>query len=161
MLNIIKKYRCKLLTWGTHRLALPLIRCIMHLPPFPYSVPDLQNMEAGSVGHLLLQFLHNHQLHLLPHYESHDIKHALLSYPATEEGEASLQYFFLGNGQRSFPVLITVFITFFIMPEYHKAFRQAYSRGKSTPSLAATNWSTLLPQQVAHVLHKLKIPTLQ
>lgn len=161
MLNFIKKYRCKLLTWSTHSLALPFIRGIMHLPPFPYSVADLQNMEAGSVGHLLLQFLHNHQLHLLPHYESHDIKHSLLSYPATEEGEASLQYFFFGNGQRSFPVLITVFITFFIMPEYHKAFRQAYSRGRATPPLAGTNWAAILPLPLSQVLQQLKIPSKQ
>ncbi len=152
-----KQIRCKIITWSTHRLALPAIRILLKPKKFPYTIQQLKLLPQESLGAALLQFLENHQLHLLPDYESHDVKHALLGYPATEEGEASLQYFFLGNGQRSFPVLITVLVTFLIMPEYHNAFKKAYIRGKSTPSLGGTNWFSLLDQPTEHVLKQLSI----
>ena len=160
MIQLLKKWRCALVTWSTHQLALPVIRLIAKLPKFPYSVEQVCAMEPGTLGASLHEFLAAHHLGLLADYEAHDIKHALLGYPATEEGEASLQYFFLGNGQRSFPVLITVFVTFFIMPEYRQSFKRAWRRGKDTPRLGGVDWFSLLPLDVEMVRHNLKIASL-
>lgn len=154
----LKQLRCGLITWSTHSLALPVIRILLKPNKFPYSVSDLRDLPDGSVGKRMLAFLEHHQLHLLPDYESHDIKHTILSYPANEEGEASLQYFFLGNGQRSFPVLITVLVSYFVMPEYHRSFKKAYNRGRCTPPLVGTNWFALMPLPYESVINQLKIP---
>lgn len=157
MLQKLKKNRCRLLEWGTHDLMLPIIRTLKHLPEFPYTAADLRKMPSGSLGKELLHFLEGRQLHLLKGYESHDIKHTLLGYGPTEDGEAAMQYFFLGNGQRSFPVIITVAVTLIIMPEYYGIFRRAYKRGKATPSLNGVQWFDLLPYQTTHILADLKI----
>ncbi len=160
MIALLKKWRCALLVFCTHSVALPAIRLLQQVKKFPYNTAQLGEMPDSSGGALLLQFLHRHNLHLLPDYESHDIKHALLGYPATEEGEASLQYFFYGNGQRSFPVLITVLVTFVIMPEYHAAFRKAYRRGLATPRLGGVDWFGMLPQPAEDIRQQLQIPPL-
>ena len=115
-------------------------------------------MDDDTTGALLYRFLKQHNLHLLADYESHDIKHALLGYPANEEGEACLQYFFWGNGLRSFPVWITVMVTLFVMPEYHGSFRKAYERGKITPDLQGTDWFGLITKPFDSVIQQLNIP---
>jgi hypothetical protein len=63
---------------------------------------------AGTLGNDLFIFLKQRNLPLLKHYARHDLKHVLLGYDTTEEGEACLQSFMFGNGRISFPVLATV-----------------------------------------------------
>lgn len=153
----IKKLRARMLEWGTHDLMLPIIRRVKTLPLFPYTIGELRAMPAGSLGNGLFHFLEDRQLALLKDYESHDIKHVLLGYDSTEEGEAAMQYFFLGNGARSFPVLITVIITLLIMPEHYSLFRKAYLRGKQTPPVGATDWFAMVPEQLCDIHEKLKL----
>lgn len=157
MINTLKKLRCNIIVWSTHRVALPVIRLLMKPPEFPYSVAELHHMPEGSLGANLYAFLQRHHLHLLKDYESHDVKHTLLSYPATEEGEAALQHFFYGNGQRSFPVMITVIVSSLVMPEYRHSFKTARSRGRQTPPLNGTPWFSLLRQPMNDIINDLKI----
>jgi hypothetical protein len=157
MYQTIKNYRAQMLEWGTHEMMLPIIRQIKSFPKFPYTIEELRCMPLGSLGRALHNFLEEQQLDLLKDYESHDVKHVLLGYDSTEEGEAAMQYFFLGNGSRSFPVLITVVITLTIMPEHWGIFRQAYDRGKRTPPLGGTDWFALLPKQTSEIKHELQL----
>lgn len=157
MIQILKKLRCAIIVWSTHHVALPVIRLVVRPPQFPYSVADLHHMPEGSLGANLYSFLQRHNLHLLKDYESHDVKHTLLSYPATEEGEAALQHFFYGNGQRSFPVVITVIVSSIVMPEYRNSFKQARERGRQTPPLNGTPWFSLLQQPMNTIINNLKI----
>ncbi len=154
LVKYLKKLRCRLLVWSTHSVALPVIRMVGNLPRFPYSAATLRLLPEGTLGNSLMQFLDSQGLVLLPQYESHDIKHVLLGYGADEEGEAAMQYFFLGNGARSFPVIITVLVTLIIMPEFYGSFRRAFIRGRRTPSLAGTDWHALVRIPVADI-HKL------
>jgi len=156
----LKKMRCRLLVWSTHSVALPIIRMAGNLPRFPYSITALRAMPDGTLGNALMQFLDSQGLVLLPQYESHDIKHVLLGYGADEEGEAAMQYFFLGNGARSFPVIITVLVTLIIMPEFYSSFRRAYIRGRHTPPLAGTDWHALVHVPVADIHNLLQISSL-
>lgn len=157
MIQTLKKWRCALIVWSTHSVALPVIRLLMKPPEFPYSVAELHKMPEGSLGANLYAFLQRHNLHLLKNYESHDVKHALLSYPATEEGEAALQHFFYGNGQRSFPAMITIIVITVIMPEYRHSFKAARERGRLTPPLNGTPWFSLLRQPINTIIKDLKI----
>lgn len=147
-----------MLQWGTHKLMLPLIRIFLTLPEFPYTQKELGMLPQGSLGKELFNFLESRNLHLLKDYESHDIKHVLFGYDSSEEGEAAMQFFFFGNGFRSFPVLVTVIITLIIMPEHYSLFRKAYRRGRLTPHIGHTNWFALLTLQTEDIKKQLQIP---
>ena len=69
-----------------------------------------------------------------------DIKHVVLDYPFTDEGDVSLQVFMLANGRVSFPVLATVIYGWVTMPEYYSSFKKAWQRGKQAKSLENRDW---------------------
>lgn len=140
------KLRSGLLVWLTHKMALPVLKLIRKPERFPYAVEDLQAFPDGTLGKDLVNFLHNKELQLLPYYARHDIKHILLGYDTTDEGEGCLQCFMLGNGHVSFPVLATVIYCFVTMPEYWSKFKKAYQRGKTAPAISHWKWFELLKQ---------------
>lgn len=147
----LKRYRKRLLVYLAHEVALPYFKLVRRGYNFPYSVKDLQHFEEGTVGRALYSFFFNNDLELLPHYEKHDIKHVVLGYPPTEEGEVSLQCFMLANGRITAPVIFSVFVGVLIMPESWFTFRKAWKRGRATPCLNKLNWFGLMPQPLSEV----------
>lgn len=143
----IIKIRSKILVYLTHKMALPFLKLVRKPVLFPYNVEDLQCMQKNTLGNDLYLFLQAKKLTLLPYYAKHDLKHILLQYDTTDEGEVCLQCFMLGNKHISFPVAATVLYGFFTMPEYWKNFVQAYRRGASSTSLKHWRWFTLLNEQ--------------
>ena len=158
MIQLLKKLRWRVLSWMTHSMALPAMRLFQQKRTFPYTLTELGAMPSTSTGATLYRFLEENKFQLLPNYESHDIKHAVLGYGGSEENEASLQYFMLGNGLRSLPVVTTILVTFFLMPEYHKSFKKAYNRGKQTAPLRGTDWFGLMPKPYNEVIKQLNLP---
>src|SRR6478735_6835179 len=131
---LLVRIRSTILVFLTHQLALPLFKIIRKLEVFPYSSAELHEMPEGTPGKDFIIMLEENRLTLLAHYARHDIKHILLGYPTTDEGEVSLQCFMPGNDHISFPVFITVLFGSLNMPEYWTPFIKAYRRGKaSTP----------------------------
>src|SRR6188474_3003337 len=112
------KIRESMLVFLTHKIALPLLKLVRRPNAFTYDAEDLKALPAGTLGNDLYIFLKQRNLPLLNHYARHDLKHVLLGYDTTEEGEACLQSFMFGNGRISFPVLATVTYSFLTMPEY-------------------------------------------
>ncbi|MBL7718715.1 MAG: hypothetical protein JNL72_07760 [Flavipsychrobacter sp.] len=157
MITKLKKFRERTLVWLTHRVALPVLLVIRKPKEFPYNMPQLQALPEGTLGRELALFLRGNDLHLLRYYEKHDIKHVLMGYPSTEEGEVCLQYFMLGNGHVSFPVLITVTFGALFMPEHYRLFAQAYRRGKATPSMNGVEWFDLVPLSLRSVQQQLQL----
>lgn len=151
MIQTIKKLRRLLLVWLTHGIALPVLKLTRKKRLFPYTDAALRAMPPGTIGKDLVTLLDARQLQLLPYYEKHDIKHLVLGFDMTEKGEACLQCYMLGNGRVSFPVLATVAYAFFTMPEYWKAMRQAYRKGRRCVPVHQWNWFALIPQQTAAV----------
>ncbi|WP_162902737.1 Coq4 family protein [Taibaiella koreensis] len=151
-LNHIRK---RLLVYLAHEVALPYFKLVRKGYHFPYSLKQLQHLPDGTVGRALYRFFNDNDIHLLPHYEKHDIKHVVLGYPPTEEGEVSLQCFMLANGRITAPVLFSVAVGLLIMPDKWRSFRQAWNRGRQTPSLNRLNWFDLVPQQLQEVRHEL------
>jgi ubiquinone biosynthesis protein Coq4 len=143
--------RSAILVFLTHQLALPVLKIIRKPEVFPYSRAQLHEMQEGTLGKDLISMLDENNFSLLTHYARHDIKHILLGYPTTDEGEVSLQMFMLGNGQMSFPVLITVLFGSFTMPEYWSSFIKAYQRGKKCAPVNRWNWFALVPQHTLHL----------
>lgn len=146
MYKLLIRSRSGLLVWLTHKMALPVLKLIRKPERFPYTVEELQLFPDRTLGKDLVNFLQQKELHLLPYYARHDIKHILLGYDTTDEGEGCLQCFMLGNRHISFPVLATVVYCFVTMPEYWDIFAKAYKRGRSSPSISHWKWFELLKQ---------------
>ena len=155
MYTSIIKLRSKLLVYLTHNMALPFLKLVRKPLLFPYSMDMLQNMKSFTLGNDLYHFLQLRKLQLLPYYAKHDIKHILLDYDTTDEGEVCLQCFMLGNGHLSFPVLATVTYGFVTMPEYWKKFKGAYKRGKHACSLHDWKWFEIMNDETVLLKNKI------
>jgi hypothetical protein len=151
MKHWIKQQRKKLLVFLAHKIALPYFKWVRKDYRFPYSITSLQQMPEPSVGRALYYFFSVNQLQMLPHYEKHDIKHVVLGYPPTEEGEVCLQTFMLANGRITIPVVFSVIIGWTLMPFSWSLFRIAWQRGRRNQSLNQLNWFALIPQPLVEV----------
>ena len=96
-------------------------------------------------------------LPLLKHYVRHDLKHVLLGYDTTEEGEACLQSFMFGNGRISFPVLATVTYSFITMPEYWGKIKRAFFQGKKSNPIHQWKWNEILKEPTEELRRKIFI----
>ena len=144
MYNQWKSCRSAILVFLTHKMALPILKIIRKPEIFPYTLEQLTAFKKGTLGNDLSAFIQNNKLELLAYYARHDIKHILLDYETTDEGEGNLQCFMLGNGHLSFPVVATVVYCFLTMPEYWKSFRNAYERGRKAVSISNWEWFRIL-----------------
>jgi ubiquinone biosynthesis protein Coq4 len=155
LFNFLKKGRSALLVYLTHRMALPILRMIRKPEIFPYTREALKQFPDESLGKNLVDFLDAKRLDLLPYYARHDIKHILLEYDTTDEGEGCLQCFMLGNGHVSFPVFATVLYGFVTMPEYWPSFRKAYNRGKKCSAITNWQWFEILHESTDKLKQKI------
>jgi ubiquinone biosynthesis protein Coq4 len=153
--KLIVKIRAAVLVFLTHHMALPFLRLVRRPAKFPYSENELLQMQEGSLGNDLIRFLKHRNLQLLPYYAKHDIKHILLQYNTTDEGEVCLQCFMLGNGHLSFPVAATVLYGFATMPEYWSSFIKAYQRGKKSIAIKNWQWFAILTQPTQLLINKI------
>jgi ubiquinone biosynthesis protein Coq4 len=149
------RLRSVVLVFLTHSVALPLLKLVRRPTVFVPGIQQLKVLPAGSLGNDLYLFLDKRQLPLLQHYARHDLKHVLLGYDTTDEGEACLQSFMLGNGRVSFPVVATVIYSFFTMPEYWQKMRQAFAAGQKAASIHHWNWNDLLGEQTSALKQKI------
>ncbi len=153
----IQKIRARILVFLAHDVGLPYFKLTRKRTPFPYSQDLLARMPEGTVGKTLADFLNSHSLHLLKYYERHDIRHLILDYPPTAEGEICLQFFMLANGRITLPVLATVIFGLLTMVEYYPAFIRTWKRGRKTISLQKTDWYGLMPLPLSFVREQIFI----
>jgi hypothetical protein len=144
--KMISKVRAAILVFLTHQLALPLLKLVRNPEIFPYTRKELENFQPGTLGRDLVQFIDSNELELLPYYARHDIKHILLEYKTTGDGEVCLQCFMLGNRHVSFPVLSTVLYGVFTMPEYWRLFYSAFMRGRKANEISNWKWFDILTE---------------
>lgn len=111
----------------------------------------LQRLPPGTVGRTVADLLAAHGLHLIPGYESHDLKHVLLGYAMTPGSELQLKAFMLGNGDWSVPNLALLSLALFTPPEWPNLW-QHYQWGRRTPSIV--RWH--LADYAAHNLAELR-----
>lgn len=153
--SFIKQCRSALLVYLTHKMALPVLKLVRKPVTFPYTTEELNDFSQGTLGKDLVNFLEIKKLSLLPHYARHDIKHILLDYDTTDEGEGCLQCFMLGNGHISFPVIATVLYGYITMPEYWSSFKKAFQRGKNCEPIADWKWVEILNEQTGTLKNKI------
>ena len=138
--SIIVNLRAKTLVFLTHNLALPGLRLIRKPQIFPYDSRELELFPQGSLGKDLINMIRKNDLQLLPYYAKHDIKHLILQYDTTGDGEVCLQCFMLGNGHVSFPVITTIIFGFTTMPEHWGIFINAFRRGNKSKPIEGWPW---------------------
>jgi ubiquinone biosynthesis protein Coq4 len=155
MKSFLIKIRSAILVLLTHKIALPLLIIFRRPVAFAYGKDELMNFPKGSLGNDLYHFLENRNLPLLKHYARHDLKHILLNYDTTDEGEACLQSFMFGNGRVSFPVLATVIYSFVTMPEHWSKMRKAYKQGKAATFFHSWKWNELLLEPTHELRNKI------
>lgn len=158
MYKVLSATRAFILVWLTHKLALPVLKCIRKPQKFSPTKDDLYKMKEGTLGRDLVRMLDKNKLELLPYYVKHDIKHILLDYDTTGEGEVCLQCFMLGNGHISFPVAATVGFGFFTMPEYWGLFLKAFKKGRQSASMHHWQWQSLLELSTQSLKDKINSP---
>lgn len=158
MYSLLIRWRSGLLVFLTHNMALPVLRFIRRPKLFPYTEAELHQLPKGILGKDLIDFLEARQLQLMPHYAKHDIKHILLDYDTTDEGEVCLQSFMLGNRHLSFPVAATVLYGFVTMPEHWSKFIGAFKRGRKSIRIANWNWFALLQLPTQSLIAKINQP---
>lgn len=152
---MFKKLRSRVLVKLTHNVALPLLKEFRKPQDFHYSELELFQLPEGTLGHDLYMFLEKRNLSLLRHYARHDLKHVLLEYDTTDEGEVCLQSFMLGNGRISFPVLATVVYGFITMPEYWSKMRAAFRKGRQSTFIHGWKWNEIVVEQTATLRNKI------
>jgi hypothetical protein len=155
MEKLLISIRSAILVLLTHKIALPLLKIVRQPAIFTYTKEQLRLLPQGSLGNDLFHFLEKRDLPLLKHYARHDLKHVLLNYDTTDEGEACLQTFMLGNGRVSFPVLATVLYGFITMPEHWKKMQLAYQQGRSSNPFHRWKWNELLQEQTSDLKNKI------
>lgn len=155
MRKLLKRTRSAILVFLTHKIALPLLKQARKPSHFIWSELELFQLPAGSLGNDLYLFLEKRDLPLLRHYARHDIKHVLLGYDTTDDGEVCLQSFMLGNGRISFPVLATVLFGFITMPEHWSKMRAAYRQGRRSTSFHHWEWNELLYEPTTRLRNKI------
>jgi len=156
----ILRIRETILVLLTHRIALPVLKLVRRPNEFTYSENDLESLPPATLGNDLFIFLKQRNLPLLKHYARHDLKHVLLGYDTTEEGEACLQSFMFGNGRISFPVLATVTYSFITMPEYWSKMKEAFRQGKKSDPIHPWKWNELLKEPTEELRKKI-VSTIQ
>ena len=152
----VKKFRSGVLVFLTHKMALPFLRLVRKPKIFPYTKAELHQFTNGSLGNDLIIFLEQKNLKLLPYYAKHDIKHILLQYDTTDDGEVCLQCFMLGNGHLSFPVAATVAFGFVTMPEYWSKFIKALKRGRQSNPIKNWQWFNILHLPTQTLINQIK-----
>ena len=102
-------------------------------------VKELRTYEEGSLGKEIANCLDHHHLNLVPKYESHDLKHVLLDYDMTAEGEIRLQAYMLGNGNYSIPSFTIFIFGALLLPDLWKTFYLDFKKGRQ--SMSIVHWT--------------------
>ena len=155
MKKILVKARSAVLVFLTHRIALPFLRLVRRPVAFSYSREELADFPPGSLGQDLFRFLDSRNLPFLQHYARHDLKHVLLGYDTTDEGEACLQCFMMGNGRVSFPVLATIIYSFITMPEHWGRMKKAWQTGRLASPIHHWDWNNILTESTRSLREKI------
>jgi len=99
----------------------------------------LNDLPDGTLGKDIANCLEKNGLHLVPHYESHDLKHVLLDFKMTPVDEIRLQAFMLGNGNHSIPSYAIFIFGALLLPDMWRTFFYDYKNGQRSKPIK--NWT--------------------
>ncbi len=144
-------------------LSIRVIERYSNMEPYHAKVVALSKMEEGTLGKSVANCLKQHKITLVPKYESHDLKHVLLDYKMTPEGEIRMQAFMIGNGNVTIPSLAILTFGALLLPDRWSVLYADYRRGRY--ALPIADWAlenyadfelTALRAKVFNTSHQIK-----
>jgi hypothetical protein len=102
-------------------------------------VDKLEKLDEGTLGREIAKCLKENNLNLIPNYESHDLKHSLLSFEMTPLDEIRMQAFMIGNGNWSIPSLAIFIYGAILLPSKWKIFKDDFIEGSN--AIPIKDWS--------------------
>lgn len=143
MLKTILTVRDTIVNWGVD-LTFGIVSAIKKTTKgdaqFPFTLSDLHRFPSGSLGYQVAEALQRKGLGLIPHYETHDIRHILYDYPMTLEGEVQMMAFQAGckNGWKNVFVWVCLVVSVPTMPDRWQMLLKSYRRGKRLKNIDMT-----------------------
>jgi hypothetical protein len=137
-MNILQKIARKIIK-QSFDLSVSSIEFFSKMEPYKRKVSDLRKLENGTLGKEIAKCLDNHNLTLVPKYESHDLKHVLLNYQMTAEDEIRMQAFMVGNGNYSIPSFAILIFGAILLPDLWLTFYSDLKKGKN--SIGISEWT--------------------
>jgi hypothetical protein len=119
--------------------AVTIIITFSRMKPYNELVDSLREYKDGTLGKAIADCLDEKGLHLVPKFESHDLKHVLLDYKMDPEGEIRLQAFMVGNGNVSLPSLAILTFGSLLLPSKWKLLFSDYKKGQNTIPVSGWN----------------------
>lgn len=100
--------------------------------PWNYTVQDLIQFPAESLGNQLGLFLDKHHFEIQEKLEDHDAIHVLTNTGISVVEEIGMQFFLLGNGKKSLYLFMVVLSGWCCYPNHISYFINEYKKGKKT-----------------------------
>ena len=137
-MNILQKIARKIIK-QSFDFSVSTIEFFSKMEPYEQKVSELRSLENGTLGKEIAECLDNHNLTLVPKYESHDLKHVLLNYQMTAEDEIRMQAFMIGNGNYSIPSFAILIFGAILLPDLWLTFYSDFKKGKK--SIRISEWT--------------------
>jgi hypothetical protein len=119
-------------------LVVRIICFFYNMKPYEEKVAAWRNFPEGTVGRDIARCLDDNKLRLVPHFESHDLKHVLLGFKMTVVDELRLQAFMIGNGNRTVASFV-IFAFAVLLPDQWPSFLREFHRGRK--ALPISSWT--------------------
>jgi ubiquinone biosynthesis protein Coq4 len=134
-MNILQKITRKIIK-VSFDISVLTIEFFSKMDKYHQEVDKLRKLEKGTLGKEIANCLDNHNLTLVPKYESHDLKHILLNYKMIPEDEIRMQAFMIGNGNYSIPSFTIFIFGAILLPELWLTFYSDFKQGRQTISIS-------------------------
>jgi len=128
-MNVFQKLARRIIE-SAFELSVAAIGFFNDMSRFRRKVDTLRRCAAGSLGKEIADILDREGLTLVPGYESHDLKHSLLGFDMTAEGEVRMQAFMIGNGNYSVPSFAIFMFGAVLLPDLWPTFWADFQNGR-------------------------------
>ena len=137
-MNYLQKISRKIIK-ASFKLSVLTIEHFSDMEFYHNKVLKLHESPEGTLGKAVANCLDDHDLSLVPKYESHDLKHVLLDYKMTPEDEIRMQAFMIGNGNKTIPSIAILTFGAILLPDLWSVLYADYRKGKH--ALPIADWS--------------------
>lgn len=134
-MNNIQKAARQIIKWSFN-LSVSLIENFSDMDIYKGKVDKLREHPKGTLGFDIAKCLDDHNLTLVPKYESHDLKHVLLEYDMTPVGEIRMQAFMLGNGNYTIPCFTILLFGVLLLPDEWNTLYKDFKLGRKSQSVS-------------------------
>jgi hypothetical protein len=126
----IFQYSARAIIKNSFHFSVWLIEQFYDMRPYIEKKRLLKNYPEGSLGRDISDCLEANNLNLVPHFESHDLKHTLLGYEMNAVDEIRMQAFMIGNGNYTIASFTIFIFGMMLLPDLWLLFYKDFSKGE-------------------------------